>query len=78
VCVEWPWNSSSLTHGGCDREHNEPWDGEFFYGGNYKHVQRGDTAIIAAQASQGGSEGLVGSELVRLGADVNARNSLGL
>ena len=51
---------------------DDPWGGEEFSVGDDELVRRGDTAIIAA--SQGGNEGLV-RELVRLGADVNARNS---
>ena len=49
---------------------NDDDDGDYFYGGGGEWVEQGDTAIMAA--SKGGSERLV-RELVRLGADVNAR-----
>jgi hypothetical protein len=57
---------------------NDPWVGEGFrisdgFLGAGWYVSQGDTAIIAA--SQGGSQGLV-RELVRLGADVNARSNV--
>jgi len=49
---------------------NDPWGTEGFFTAADQVVHWGDTAIMAA--SKGGSERLV-RELVRLGADVNAR-----